>query len=307
MRGPAGATRSRVIAAVTTAIARRSDDTEGQEHRHQAGAALAAVEAEADAVSPGRAGVGGQCAARLWCLTTAGEVVCLPRGELDCARDQDDHAGRDRNGARQRRPLHCGRCQRDTDRERGDSEPGPHGVVPRGYHCGQPPEARLGCVADGLTVAPQHRHQRGLHHRDHHRDPHAEEGCRGAGPRLPGHPHPRHRHRPATGHRHVAHRRHGGGPDDRQGRAGREDQRRDGDERTRGISHGGHADALSASRTRRGAATRRRARCARAAHGRATGTWPRWCPGRVHRRNKRGRRFRPPARMCSCPAARAYR
>ena len=93
---------------------------------------------------------------------------------------------------------------------------------------------------DGLAVPPQHGAQRRQHHRHHHHDPHANERRRGGGPRLTGHPHPRHRHRPAAGHRH-AHRRHGGAPDDRQRRAASEEQRGHANERCVGGSIGSHA------------------------------------------------------------------
>jgi hypothetical protein len=48
----------------------------------------------------------------------------------------------------------------------------------------------------------------------------AETGRHGTGPRLSGHPHPRHRHRRAAGYRHLPHRRYGRAPDDRHRRAG---------------------------------------------------------------------------------------
>jgi hypothetical protein len=72
------------------------------------------VEAEAQAVSPGRAGVGRQRTAAPGCLTAVGEVTRLPRGELEEAGHQDDHTDRDRYGARQRRLLHLDRRQRDA-------------------------------------------------------------------------------------------------------------------------------------------------------------------------------------------------
>src|SRR2546425_8300823 len=54
----------------------------------------------------------------------------------------------------------------------------------------------------------------------------------------------------------------------------------------------------------RGVATRPLARCAPAAHGRATGTCPTGRPARARRRNGCGRPRRPRARTRSCPAAR---
>src|SRR5438876_775385 len=78
-------------------------DPEDQEDRDQTGTALAAVEAEAQAVSPGRAGVGRQRSTTPGRFPAAGELTRLPRGELEAAGDQDDHADPDRYGARQRR------------------------------------------------------------------------------------------------------------------------------------------------------------------------------------------------------------
>src|SRR5215208_1612392 len=70
-------------------------DPDDQEDRHQTETAVAAVEAEAQAVSPGRAGVGRQRTAAPGRLPTVGEVTRLPRGELEGAGDQDDHTDRD--------------------------------------------------------------------------------------------------------------------------------------------------------------------------------------------------------------------
>jgi hypothetical protein len=186
---------------------------------------MAAVEAEAQAVSPGRAGVRRQRTAAPGCLPAAGKVTRLPRGELEGAGDQDDHTDRDRYGARQRRLLHLDRHQRDARRKSGHSEHGPDEEVPDAHERGQRTQARLACAADRLAVAPEHWDQGRQHHRHHHHDPHAKERRRGAGPRLTGHPHPRHRHRPAAGHWHLAHRRPGRAPDDRHRRAGSEEQR----------------------------------------------------------------------------------
>jgi len=81
-------------------------DPDDQQDRRQTGTAVAAVEAQAQAVSPGRAGVGRQRAAAPGCLPTTCKLTCLPRGALEGAGHQDDHTHRDRYGARQRRPLH---------------------------------------------------------------------------------------------------------------------------------------------------------------------------------------------------------
>ena len=71
-------------------------DPDDQEDRRRTGAAVAAVKAEAKAVSPGRAGVGRQRMAAPGRRPAAGKVMRLPRGELDGAGDQDDHTDRDR-------------------------------------------------------------------------------------------------------------------------------------------------------------------------------------------------------------------
>ena len=166
-------------------------------------------------MSPGRAGVGRQRRRASGPLSAAGKVTRLPRAELDEAGDQDDRPDRHRYGARQRRLLHRDRRQRDAQRKGGHSEHGPDEEVAHAHERGQPTEPRLAPPADGLAIPPQHGDQGRQHHRHHHHDPHAEERRRRAGPRLSGHPHPRHRHRPAAGHRHLAHRGHGRAPDDR--------------------------------------------------------------------------------------------
>src|SRR5215813_2510871 len=58
-------------------------DAEGEEDRHEVGAAPRAVETEASAVSPGRAGVGGRGTGRHRFLPAAGEAARLPPGELE--------------------------------------------------------------------------------------------------------------------------------------------------------------------------------------------------------------------------------
>src|SRR5256714_3415512 len=54
-----------------------------QEDRHQTDTAVAAVEAEAQAVSPGGGGVGRQRTAVAGRLPATGKVMCLPLGELE--------------------------------------------------------------------------------------------------------------------------------------------------------------------------------------------------------------------------------
>ena len=157
---------------------------------------------------------------------------------------------------------------------------------------GQPADLRLGADADGPAVAPEHGDERRPHHRHHHHDPHAKERRRGAQPGLSGHPHPRHGHRPPTGHRHAAHRRHRRGPDDRDRGAGREEQRR-------GAHPCRHATiiatALNLCRIRHGGATRCPSRCVPGERGRATGTCPRGRPVRASRWNRCDTRCRPRA------------
>src|SRR2546426_1979929 len=66
-------------------------DPDDEEDRHQTHAALTAVEAEAQAVSPGGAGAGRQGPAESGCLRTVGKVTSLPRGELEGAGHQNYH------------------------------------------------------------------------------------------------------------------------------------------------------------------------------------------------------------------------
>jgi len=69
------------------------------------------MEAEAHAVSPRRAGVRRQRTAVTGQFPAASKVMRLPRSKLERARDQDDHADRDRDGAGQSRLLHLDRRQ----------------------------------------------------------------------------------------------------------------------------------------------------------------------------------------------------
>ena len=75
-------------------------DPDDQEDRHETDTAVDAVEAEAEAVSPGCACVRPQRTPAPGCLPAAGKVTRLPRGELKGAGDQDDHTDRDRYGTR---------------------------------------------------------------------------------------------------------------------------------------------------------------------------------------------------------------
>ncbi len=172
-------------------------------------------------------------------------MMCLPRGKLKRPGDQHHRTGRDRNTARQQRPPHLDRRQRNAQRKDGHSEHGPNEEIPRPHACDQPIEARLACRAYGLAVAPQHRDQGRQHHRHHHHDPHAEERRCGSRPRLPGHPHPCHGQRPTAGHRHPTHRRHRPAPSNRCCRADHEQQRRDAEEGSRRRSLRSDASEIS--------------------------------------------------------------
>jgi hypothetical protein len=112
-------------------------DPDDEEDHHQTGTAVAAVEAEAQAMSPSRAGGRRQRTAAPWCLPAAGKVMCLPRGELERAGDHDDHTDCDRNSTRQRRQLHLDRRQRDAQKKGGHSERGPHEEIPHAHQRGQ--------------------------------------------------------------------------------------------------------------------------------------------------------------------------
>ena len=122
------------MAAVTTPSA-EVHDADDQEDRDQPGTAVAAVEAEAQAVSPGRAGVGRQRAAAPGHLAAASEMTRLPRGELEDPGHHDHHTDRDRYGARQRGLLHLDRRQRDAQRKSGHSEYGPDEEVTHTHEC----------------------------------------------------------------------------------------------------------------------------------------------------------------------------
>ena len=89
-------------------------DPDDQEDHHQTGTAVAAVEAEVQTVSPGRASVGRHRTAVPGRLPAVGEVTRLPRGKLEATGHQDDHTDRDRYGARQLCLPHLDRRQRDT-------------------------------------------------------------------------------------------------------------------------------------------------------------------------------------------------
>ena len=114
-----------------------------EEKHHQAAAAVAAIKAQAEAVSPGRAGASHGCRAVLMFAAAAGEVTRLPRGELERADDQDDHSDGDRYGARHCRNSHLDLRQRDAQRERDQAKEGPDEEVTRTNKTRQQAEARV--------------------------------------------------------------------------------------------------------------------------------------------------------------------
>ena len=77
-----------------------------EEDRRKASAAVSAVEAEAQPVSPSRGSICGQRRLGSQWLPAAGKVMRFPRAELERAGDHDDNTDRDRNNARQRGLLH---------------------------------------------------------------------------------------------------------------------------------------------------------------------------------------------------------
>jgi hypothetical protein len=89
-------------------------DPDDQEDRYETDTAAAAVEAEAQTVSQGRAGVRRPRATGPRFRAAAGKVMCLPRAELEAAGDQDDDADCHWYGARQFRLLHLDRRQPDA-------------------------------------------------------------------------------------------------------------------------------------------------------------------------------------------------
>lgn len=151
----------------------------------------------------------------------------LPRAELEGAGDQDDHTGRDRHGARQRRLLHLNRRQRNAQRKSGHSEHGPDDEVSRAYERGQPTEACLARLASGLTAA----RQLGDPETAASSPPSSRPTFRGTTARRRATSVRASASRSSTSssheHRHVVHGRHGRAPDDRRHRAGGEEQRGD--------------------------------------------------------------------------------
>jgi len=196
-RSPAGARRSTVMAAVTTAIARRS-------------------------VTP--------MTRRIAVSRSAPAIRTTTQTAIGTALASAGAASRPPSARRpaERRPLRTRSTRRSIPR------PPAQSAVPGA--------SRLSCRRPGDSATALA--QGWQHHCYHHHDPHAEERRRGAGPRLSarlsGHLHPRQRHRPAAGLRHLAHRRHGRAPDDGHRRAGGEEQRRAAEEGLLGSSLGNH-------------------------------------------------------------------
>ena len=99
--------------------------------------------------------------------------MCLPLCELDCAGNEDNHTGCDRNSASQCRYFHLHYRQGDAQRKDGQSEQGPNEEVAETGQRGELDSGRLVCPPNGLAIAPQHWRQRWQHHRCHHHRPHA--------------------------------------------------------------------------------------------------------------------------------------
>jgi hypothetical protein len=115
---------------------------DNEQDGYQTGTALAAVEAEAEAVPPSRGGVRRQRTAASRRFSATGEVMRLPCRELERSSEKDDHAGRRRNRARQRRVLHLDRRQRDAQRKNGNSEHRPDEEVTGTHERGEPTKVR---------------------------------------------------------------------------------------------------------------------------------------------------------------------
>jgi hypothetical protein len=202
-RSPAGVRRSAVMAAVTTAIPRRSMIPITRRIAVRPAQQVPQWRSRRRPCRPGHPEVRPERTAAPPRCPAAGKLTRLPRGELEHAGAPYDPTGRDRNGARQRGKPHLDRCQRDTQREHGHSARGPYKEASRGHQCRQPGQTHPAGYANGPAIAPQRWHQGWQHHRHHHHDPHDEERRCRAPPGLPAHRRPRHRHRPAAGHRHL--------------------------------------------------------------------------------------------------------
>src|SRR5262245_21108397 len=94
LRSPFDVSRSTVVAAAIALIPRLAMTPMTRRTAVRADAAVDTVNAQAQAVTPSRARAGGVRTAAPRRVTTAGEVMGLPRGELQRAGDQDDHAHR---------------------------------------------------------------------------------------------------------------------------------------------------------------------------------------------------------------------
>jgi len=105
------------MAAATTSHRAKVHDPDNQEDRHQTDTAVAALEAESQAVSQRRAGIGRQVYGPVRVPPGSRQVTRLPRGELEGAGHQDDRTDRDRYGARKRGQLHLDCRQRDAQRK----------------------------------------------------------------------------------------------------------------------------------------------------------------------------------------------
>ena len=87
-----------------------------EQDRHLSETTAAAMQAEPQAVPPGRAGIGRQRVAGSGHLPAAAKVTRLPLCELERAGHKDDHTHRHRNGSCQYRLLHFDHRQRNAER-----------------------------------------------------------------------------------------------------------------------------------------------------------------------------------------------
>jgi hypothetical protein len=105
-------------------------DPDDEEDRRQTSTRADAAKAEAQPISPSRAGIRRKHAAVPRHLPAAGKVMGLPRAELERASHHDDNTDRDRNNSRQLRPLHYDLGKGRAQWENNNSEHSPDEEVP---------------------------------------------------------------------------------------------------------------------------------------------------------------------------------
>ena len=111
---PAGASRSMVMAAVTTAIAPRFMTPAASRITIRSAQQGPQRSPKLYAMSQRRFGARRQCNARGGLITAADKLTPFPGRELQCTRDQNDDPDRQRHTARERGLLHRDRRKRDT-------------------------------------------------------------------------------------------------------------------------------------------------------------------------------------------------